>query len=220
MIAKVILNNKEQNIDRIFDYVIPQSLEDRLCVGMRVSVPFGRSNRKVDGVVVEISEASEYKNLKEISGIIGKEPVCSPWILELCLWISKKYFCSLYQAIRLAMPPGTMSGVSEKNIKIASLIISRDDAFGVAEELRQKGATAQAKIIEALVMSDCLPVSKLVREKGGSYDAVKSLEKKGFIAVDSQQVERKAYDENKYTKTVAYKPTDEQKTIIDYFSLL
>lgn len=216
MIAKVILNNKEQNIDKIFDYAIPQSLEDRLYVGMRVSVPFGRSNRRVDGIVVEISEISQYSRLKEIIGIIGKEPVCSPWILELCLWISKKYFCSLYQAIRLAMPPGTMSGVSEKNIKIARLIISRDDAFEIAEELRQKGATAQARIIEALVMSDSLPTAKLVREKGGNYDAIKSLEKKGFIAVESQQVERRAYDENKYVKTVAYKPTAEQKTVIDY----
>ncbi len=216
MIAKVILNNKEQNIDKIFDYAIPQSLEERLCVGMRVLVPFGHSNRKVDGVVVGISEKSQYARLKEISGIIGKEAVCSPWILELCLWISRKYFCSLYQAIRLAMPPGTMSGMHEKSVKSAKLLISRDEAFGAAEELRQKGATAQAKIIEALIMSDSLPTAKLVREKGGNYDAIKSLEKKGFIALENRQIERKAYDENKYVKTIAYKPTPEQKTVIDY----
>lgn len=216
MVAKVVLNNKEQNIDKTFDYAVPHSLEDRLVVGMRVYVPFGRSNRKVDGIVIGISENSQYEKLKEINSVIGDEAICSPWILDLCLWISRKYFCPLYQAIRLAMPPGTMSGVCEKNVKIARLLTTREEAFEIAEELRSKGATAQAKIIEALIMSDSVPTARLVREKGGSYDAIKSLKKKGLIAVDTQHIERRAYDEAKYEKTVAYTPTREQKTVIDY----
>ena len=96
MVAKVVLNNKEQNIDKTFDYAVPHSLEDRLVVGMRVYVPFGRSNRKVDGIVIGISENSQYEKLKEINSVIGDEAICSPWILDLCLWISRKYFCPLY----------------------------------------------------------------------------------------------------------------------------
>ncbi len=216
MIAKVVLNNKEQNIDKIFDYSIPDALMDKVAVGMRVSVPFGRGNRSVDGIVIELSENSNYDKLKEISSVYGKEPVCAPWILDLCLWVSKKYFCSLYQAIRLVTPPGMTSGVREKSVNVASLKLGREAAFGIAAALREKGAVIQARVLEALLMSDSLPVSKLVREKGGSYDAVRTLEKKGYITIDSEQVERKAYDEEKYEKTVAYTPTPEQKVVIDY----
>lgn len=216
MVAQVVLNNKEQNIDKVFDYAVPQKLESEVCVGMRVFVPFGWGNRKVEGIVIGISEKSEYEKLKFISGTIGKEPVCSPWILDLCLWVSRKYFCSLYQAIRLATPPGMASGVKEKSVKTATLKLGREAAFGIAEALREKGAVAQARIIEALVMNETMPLAKLVKEKGGSYDAIRALEEKGYIQTDLEQIEREAYDVNKYKKTVAYEPTPEQKKVIEH----
>ena len=98
MIAKVILNNKEQNIDKTFDYLIPDMLLQKVTVGMRVKVPFGVRNNLVEGIVIDVKETSEFKRLKAISSVIGSEPICTPKILELCLWISRKYFCTLYQA--------------------------------------------------------------------------------------------------------------------------
>ena len=218
MIAKVVLNNKEQNIDRIFDYNVPSNLRERMAVGMRVMVPFGFRSNPVEGIVVGISEKSEFDKLKEVLKIIGSEPVCSPKILKLCLWISQKYFCSLYQAIRLTTPPGMTSGVGEKTAKFASLNVDSDNAFALKEELRQKGAVARARVIEALIMSDSMPLAKLVKERGGSYDAIRALEKLGVIRVESEQIVREAYDEAKYKKTTAYIPTDEQKTVIDHLN--
>ena len=216
MIAKVVLNNKEQNIDRTFDYLVPNALESKALVGMRVKVPFGFRNNSVEGIIVELLQSSEFGKLKEIKSIIGNEPVCSPEMLELGLWLSKKYFCTLYQAIRLMTPPGMASGVSEKTVKIANLCIERDLAFEVKEELRQKGATSQARALEALLMSENIPVSKLVKEKGASYDAIRALAQKGYIRVDEEQLVREAFDEAKYQKTTAYTPTPEQRKVIDH----
>lgn len=216
MVAQVVLNNKEQNIDKVFDYAVPEGLSGRVSVGVRVSVPFGWGNRRVEGIVVSVSETSEYKNLKEIAAVIGNAPVCDPEILELCLWVSRKYFCSLYQAIKLATPPGMSSGVREKSVKTATLKLGREAAFGIAGALRDKGAVVQAKVLEALLMCETLPFAKLVREKGGTYDAIRALEKKGYITIETEQIERMVYDEKKYEKTVAYKPTPEQKTVIEH----
>ncbi len=216
MIAKVVLNNKEQNIDRIFDYQVPESLETGLSVGMRVKVPFGFRNNSVEGIVVELAQSTELQSLKSIKQILGSEPVCSAKTLKLCLWISEKYFCSLYQAIRLTTPPGMSMGTDEKTVKFASLLIDRDTAFTVKEELRSKGAVARARVIETLIMNDNMPLNKLVKECGGSYDAIRGLQKLGYIMVELQQVVREAYDEAKYEKTTAYTPTPEQKTVIEH----
>ncbi len=216
MIARVVLNNKEQNIDKAFDYTVPENLKERVCPGMRVVVPFGRQNKGVEGIVTGLCETSDFERLKPIKSIIGREPVCSEKALKLCLWISQNYFCSLYQAIRLTLPPGLSSGVSEKTINTARLVVSHETAFSLAEECRAKGAVAQARVIEALIMNEEMPIAKLVKEKGGTYDAVRTLEKKGFLIVESTQLVRQAFDENKYEKTVAYKPTREQKTVIDH----
>lgn len=216
MIAKVVLNNKEQNVDRIFDYAVPESLEHMISVGMRVKVPFGFRNNLVEGIVVEISDTSDFEKVKELKQIIGNEPVCSPKMLRLCLWISKKYFCSLYQAIRLTTPPGMTSGVSEKTAKQVSLAIDQVTAFAIKDEFRSKGAVARARILETLIMSENIPLAKLVKECGGSYEAVRGLQKLGYISVDEEQIVREAYDEEKYEKTTAYNPTEEQKTVIDH----
>ncbi len=216
MIAKVVLNNKEQNIDRIFDYEVPEALIHRLSVGMRVKVPFGFRNNFVEGIVVELAQTTEFKALKPIRQIVGSEPVCSHRMLKLCLWISEKYFCSLYQAIRLTTPPGMTSGMEEKTAKFVSLAIDRDTAFTVKEEFRAKGAVARARVIEALIMNDNIPLARLVRERGGSYDAVRALQSMGYITVESRQIVREAYDEAKYEKTTAYTPTEEQKTVIEH----
>lgn len=215
MIAKVVLNNKEQNIDRVFDYRVPKVYEDRALPGMRVKVPFGFRNNLVEGIVVETSNSGEYDKLKEIRSFIDPEPVCSPKMLKLCVWLSQKYFCTLYQAIRLVTPPGLTSGVSEKKVKIVTLAIERDSAFDIKEELRAKGAVAQAKVIEALIMCESAPLAKLVKERSASYDAIRSLVKKEYITVSEEQQIREAYDEAKYEKTTAYTPTPEQKTVID-----
>ncbi|MBR5614231.1 MAG: primosomal protein N' [Clostridia bacterium] len=216
MIVKVVLNNKEQNIDRTFDYEVPEGLEDKMAVGMRVLVPFGFRNKGVEGIVVAMPQTSEFDVLKPVSKIIGKEPVCSPKTLELCLWISKKYFCSLYQAIRLTTPPGMTSGIGEKTAKFVSLAIDRDTAFEIKDELRAKNNTARARVLEALIMSDNIPLAKLIKERGGSYTAVHSLQEKGYIRVDTEQIVREAYNEKKYERTTAYTPTSEQKVVIDH----
>ncbi len=216
MIAKVVLNNKEQNIDRIFDYAVPESLEGKVFVGMRVKVPFGFRNNLIEGIVVDLAHTSDFENVKDIRQVIGSEPVCSPKMLKLCMWISKKYFCSIYQAIRLTTPPGMASGISEKTAKYVSLAIDRDTAFEVKEELRSKGAVARARIIEALIMNDNIPQAKLIRERGGSYEAIRGLQKLGYIHVTEEQLIREAYDSDKYEKTTAYTPTEEQKAVIEH----
>ena len=137
MIAKVILNNKEQNIDQVFDYKIPDTLKNKAELGMRVKVPFGFKNNKVEGIIIGFCEESKFEKLKEVSQVIGTEPVCSAKMLELCLWISDRYFCSLYQAIRLITPPGMTAGVKAKTENYAKLAISPDEAFKIKDELRE-----------------------------------------------------------------------------------
>ena len=216
MVVKVVLDNREQNIDRTFDYLVPPELEGAVTVGTRVAVPFGLHNNKVFGIVTEIGEKSFFGRLKALKEVVGHEPVCEPWVMKLCTWVKEKYFCSLYQAIRLVMPPGLSKGVKEKSCTFVSLAVGRDEALGLAEQLRTKSAVAQARVIEALLMADSLPAAKLVRDNKGSYDAIRSLEKRGIVAKSTQQLVRQAYDEKKYEKTAAYTPTAEQKRVIDY----
>ena len=52
MVAGVLVEVSNQNVDRIFEYSVPHALESIIKIGIRVMVPFGR--REVEGFVLEI----------------------------------------------------------------------------------------------------------------------------------------------------------------------
>ena len=56
MIAKIAVSAANFAIDKPYSYLIPREIT--LQPGMRVMVPFGRSNRHTEGVVLSVEEGS------------------------------------------------------------------------------------------------------------------------------------------------------------------
>ena len=57
MIAKIAVSAANFAIDKPYSYAIPETME--LQPGLRVMVPFGRSNRHTEGVVLSVEAGSE-----------------------------------------------------------------------------------------------------------------------------------------------------------------
>lgn len=68
MIAEVIISSNAKDLNRIFDYNIPESLIEDVHVGSKILVPFGTMKRAQEGFVIGIKEKSEYK-VKDILSI-------------------------------------------------------------------------------------------------------------------------------------------------------
>ena len=49
MYAEIIINSNARALNRIFDYIIPNSLENVIKVGSRIFVPFGNGKKLEDG---------------------------------------------------------------------------------------------------------------------------------------------------------------------------
>ena len=49
MIAEVLVEIKAKNIDKTFSYLIPKDFKEKIKVGIRVLVPFGK--QKLEGFV-------------------------------------------------------------------------------------------------------------------------------------------------------------------------
>ena len=73
MVVKVLVELSNKNIDRTFDYIVPKTLENDIKIGIRVKVPF--AHQELEGFVLEISNCSEYNDLKEIIDVVDGEIV-------------------------------------------------------------------------------------------------------------------------------------------------
>ena len=62
MIAEVIINRLAKDLNRIFDYIVPNDMEKNIKIGARVFVPFGNKNSATEAYVIGLKDESEYAN--------------------------------------------------------------------------------------------------------------------------------------------------------------
>ena len=103
MIAKIAVSAATFAIDKPYSYAVPYGME--LQPGMRVMVPFGRSNRRTEGVVLQL-EANSDEKLKTVERCLDQQPLVSREMLQLAAFMRERYFCTLYDAVRAMLPAG------------------------------------------------------------------------------------------------------------------
>ena len=103
MVAFVAVDAAVYAIDKPYSYQIPPEMNVQ--VGSRVIVPFGRSNRRTEGIVLDISE-EEHSGLKAIERPLDNEPVISPEFIRMAAFLRERYFCTFYDAIKAMLPAG------------------------------------------------------------------------------------------------------------------
>ena len=98
MYAKVIVGLNQPEMDKLFDYRIPEGMTVE--IGVRVIVPFGSRNKKTEGYVISLSEKTEVPadKIKEILEVLDEgRPTFTPALLDLAEWMKERYFCTLNQ---------------------------------------------------------------------------------------------------------------------------
>jgi len=105
-IVKVAVSAAPYSIDKPYDYLVPDSLVGAAVAGVRVLVPFGRGNRESEGMVLAVSEGEKKPELKSILSVLDRESVLSRSGIELALWMRQRYFCTLFEAVKVILPAG------------------------------------------------------------------------------------------------------------------
>jgi primosomal protein N' (replication factor Y) (superfamily II helicase) len=122
-IASVIVDVAAKQIDRGFDYLIPERWQGFIEPGMRVVVPFGP--RKIQGFVMELKNHSQFEKLKEIIEPMDLTPVLNHEMLELGDWLTDQVLCTKISAYQ-AMIPAALKAQYEKNIVLSPLANHED----------------------------------------------------------------------------------------------
>lgn len=103
-VARVVLESRLPQLDRLFDYAIAPSLE--VSAGMRVKVPLRSGNRTATGFVVEVVSQSEHTGaLASLSEVVSDVCVLSPELWRLARAVADRQAGSAADVLRLAIPP-------------------------------------------------------------------------------------------------------------------
>ena len=140
MIAKIAVAAATFAIDKPYSYRVPEGLH--LQPGIRVQVPFGRGNRRTEGVVLALEPGSD-ETLKTIDCSLDEEPVLTQHMLRLAAFMRERYFCTLFDAIRVMLPAGLW-------FKTKSVISLTQDRSWQEKSIRQADAMQVLRLLSDL----------------------------------------------------------------------
>lgn len=152
-----------------FTYRVPDALQDKIRIGMRVIVPFGARKFYTGIVVLFHSQTPEKYHAKNIIDVLDDEPVLKRPQLQFFEWISAYYMSHLGEVYQAALPAGLKLS-SETEVKInpdyeADSILSEREQ-SILSLLADEEKWTIAAINKILEVSDSMPVIKKLIEKG------------------------------------------------------
>ena len=212
MVAEIILNSNAKELNRVFDYNIPETMVYKAMVGSRVFVQFGNRKQLEEGFIIGIKESSEFK-LKNIEKIVNENGLTEEKV-ELAKWMARRYFCNISECIKLMLPPGTTTKIIENRIKEKNenfvTIIDEEVVESDIEENKFKSAK-QVRILKFLLDNGETNMADLLLFTDTTRDAVKALEKKNYITIEKKQVERNPFFHKVERQSKKLEFTEEQQ---------
>jgi len=104
-VARVLLDSPLPQLDRLFDYGIPEELAATAVPGVRVRVPLRSAGRVADGYIVELGEAGDYRGvLSELEEVVSPVPVLTPEVWALARRAADRAAGNASDIVRLAVP--------------------------------------------------------------------------------------------------------------------
>lgn len=175
IVAKLAVQAATYAIDKAYDYLLPDELSGR--VGCRVLVPFGRGNRLSEGVILSLHQEVPAKPLKAVRSLLDDEPVVTEKELRLALWMSRRYFCTFYDALRTILPAAVWYRYREIwSMRQPVLMPDAPEREQAVARLLQDGPLAEDKLCQAL--GDDIPPLLRRMEKAGTLTHTTEQQKK------------------------------------------
>lgn len=180
VVAKIAVSAATYWVDKPYDYLVPEKMQNAVVPGVRVTVPFARGNRRSEGIVLELSDHSDYEKLKAITSVLDESPVLSREQIKLALWMRERFFCTVYDAVKTILPSGfwfTPDGSRRTNDKLQELIslaVPAEEAFAIAQNKSRK-APQQSAILELLCTTGTVPAKEALLFTGASRQSLKAL---------------------------------------------
>ena len=158
MIAKIAVSAATFAIDKPYSYHVPEEMT--LLPGMRVTVPFGRGNRRSEGVVLALEEGED-RNLKAVEQSLDEAPVLSAYGLRMAAFLRERYFCTFYDCLRAMLPGGLWFRENAfvsltEDLSWKDAVIKKDGAFAILSHLEALGGKADRQALTSVVGEEAL----------------------------------------------------------------
>lgn len=228
MIAKVLVEINNINVDKTFDYIVPFEYIEKIKIGMRVKVPF--ASRELEGFVLDlVNSTDDNYELKEIISIVDTEPILNNELLHLGQFMSKKYFSTLISCYQTMLPKAlkaqNKTTINKKMIKYVELCSNsfpklKPNQEKIVEYLRINGKVKKEEVnkisvsgVNTLIKNGIIIESLIEEYRLVTKDINK--EKEAFkLTVEQQEAKNKILSQTQSSVFLLHGVTGSGKTVV------
>src|SRR5438034_1592275 len=197
----------DRAIHRELDYLVPETLADRVGVGSRVRVPF--RDKSTLATVVAALDHSEAEGIRPIEAVIGEAPILSEQLLELARWISAYYCCPIETVMRSLLPQVIRRaevGWKEQLFARPARKIDNEEI----EKLRKR-APRQAELLEVIAqLEGAMRAADLLRHTSLDNQTLRALVRRGLAELHEEAAVRDPHADEQFIATSNLVLNDEQ----------
>ena len=183
--ADVVIDIASDDLDRPFNYRIPEEMAETLKPGMAVSVPFGSGGRLRRGYCLSVTDTCHYdpEKIKPIAAILTDSETVDSRLIALASWLAASYGGPLSLALKTVFPiRRKMAAVTVRHARLVDEAAAQ--AYKEGLTVRQK---ARAAAIDALSGGAELTTGELTHTFGVSAQVLKGLVKDGIVAITEEE---------------------------------
>ena len=188
--ADIIIDISTKNVDRVFQYRIPQKLEGQVPVGSRVLVPFGKGDTVRKGYVVSTTTVPNYapEKTKEILDVVPGAVSVQEQMILLAWWMKERYGSTMNQALKTVIP--VKAKVAPKEEKTIAARKTEGELQELLKEAERKKHKARIRLYQALLENGELPYRLTAEKLGITMAMLKPLEEKGILEIRAEKLSR------------------------------
>ncbi len=195
-----------RSADKLYAYLLPEGLSAP--AGSVVTVPFGRGNKPVRGVVLGPApdDGTDREKLKTLLSV--GECYLSSEALSVVAYLRDRYFCTWFEATRCLLPTGVFGG-SAKSVSSVSV---PDEAVAAAYMEAHYSNRKHCDVLGFLLEEGQMTVKELTYMAGVSESVIKTLAKKGLISLEKTEVLRNPLKDRPLPETPPQVVLNEEQT--------
>lgn len=188
--ADIIIDISNENLDKTYQYAIPEEYVLQAAIGALVVVPFGKGNRFINGYIVGLSTEPKIdaERIKPISKVVTEAPAIESHLIYLAYWIKETFGGTMNDSLKTVIP--VRKAVKIKEQKSIQLAVDKEKANQLYFEYQRKNNAARLRLMEVLLREQTIDYETAIHKLNIPRTTLQGLEKQGITRILSEQVYR------------------------------
>lgn len=187
--ADIVIESGVRNLDRIFQYRVPEALEAQARVGCRVKVPLGQSSRMMTGFVVGLSQtpAIEEEKIRNITSV-EDAPAVDSQLIQLAAWMHAHCDGTMAQALAAVQPVRRRVREEKETVYTAPDVKKAEAVLEESRRYRNRGA--RVRLLTAVLAKGSVTREEINGSLHISQSTLKPLLDSGVLQASSTRIIR------------------------------